>query len=187
MDEEKILECLKREERSAFRQLFDLYYDPLILFTNHLLNNAEAAEDVVQDCFVDFWINRRFEHMDTGIGKYLFQGVKHAALNDLRGSRRREKRHASLIQEMEDEQEATETSDEKFEILYTAIRQFPEERRKIFILICLEGKKYREVADLLHISVNTVKTQMGRSFQFLREKLGHYRFYLLLFWRRTEW
>ena len=89
MDEEKILECLKREERSAFRQLFDLYYDPLILFANHLLNNAEAAEDVVQDCFVDFWVNRRFEHMDTGIGKYLFQCVKHAALNDLRGSRRR--------------------------------------------------------------------------------------------------
>ena len=73
MDEKRILESLKKEDRSAFRELFDAYYDALILFANHLLNNAEAAEDVVQDCFVDFWISRRFEHLDGGIGKYLFQ------------------------------------------------------------------------------------------------------------------
>ena len=186
MDEKKILERLKREDHSAFRQLFDAYYDALILFANHLLNNAEAAEDVVQDCFVDFWINRRFEHLDAGIDKYLFQCVKHADLNDLRGCRRREQRHAYMIQEMKEEEEATETSNEKLEILYAAIRQLPEERRKIFTLICLEGKKYQEVADLLQISVNTVKTQMGRSFQFLRKKLGNHKFYLLLFWRLNK-
>ena len=174
MDEKRILESLKKEDRSAFRELFDAYYDALILFANHLLNNAEAAEDVVQDCFVDFWISRRFEHLDGGIGKYLFQSVKHAALNDLRGCRRREKRHASLQQEI---------SEEELEVLYAAIRQLPEERRKIFTLICLEGKKYQEVADMLQISINTVKTQMGRSFQFLRKMLGNHRFLILLFWR----
>lgn len=186
MDEKKILERLKREDHSAFRQLFDAYYDALILFANHLLNNAEAAEDVVQDCFVDFWINRRFEHLDAGIDKYLFQCVKHAALNDLRGCRRREKRYASIKEEMKEEEEVTEISDEKLEILYAAIRQLPEERRKIFTMICLEGKKYQEVADILQISINTIKTQMGRSFQFLRKKLGNHRFYLLLFWWQIE-
>lgn len=183
MDEKRILESLKKEDRSAFRELFDAYYDALILFANHLLNNAEAAEDVVQDCFVDFWISRRFEHLDSGIGKYLFQSVKHAALNDLRGCRRREKRHASLQQEISEEEEATETYNEELEVLYAAIRQLPEERRKIFTLICLEGKKYQEVADMLQISINTVKTQMGRSFQFLRKMLGNHRFLILLFWR----
>lgn len=186
MDEKKILERLKQEDRLAFRQLFDAYYDALILFANHLLNDTEAAEDVVQDCFVDFWINRRFDNLDAGIGKYLFQCVKHAALNDLRGYRRREKRHASIMQELKVEEEVSENSDEKLEILYAAIRQLPEERRKIFTLICLEGKKYQEVADLLQISVNTVKTQMGRSFQFLRKKLGNHKFYLLLFWRLNK-
>ena len=186
MDEKRILESLKKEDRSAFRELFDAYYDALILFANHLLNNAEAAEDVVQDCFVDFWISRRFEHLDGGIGKYLFQSVKHAALNDLRGCRRREKRHASLQQEISEEEEATETYNEELEVLYAAIRQLPEERRKIFTLICLEGKKYKEVADMLQISINTVKTQMGRSFQFLRKMLGNHRFLILLFWRQIE-
>ena len=46
-----------------------------------------------------------------------------------------------------------------------------------------EGKKYQEVADMLQISINTVKTQMGRSFQFLRKILGNHRFLILLFWR----
>lgn len=183
MDEKRILESLKREDRSAFRELFDAYYDALILFANHLLNNAEAAEDVVQDCFVDFWVSRRFEHLDSGIGKYLFQSVKHAALNNLRGYRRREKHHASMQQEMKEEAETAETYNEELEILYAAIRQLPEERRKIFTLICLEGKKYQEVADMLQISINTVKTQMGRSFQFLRQTLGNRKFLVLILWR----
>ena len=57
------------------------------------------------------------------------------------------------------------------EVLYKALNELPEERRKIFLMICLEGMKYQEVAEKLHISINTVKKQMGRSFKFLREKL----------------
>ena len=87
------------------------------------------------------------------------------------------------LQEISEEEEATETYNEELEVLYAAIRQLPEERRKIFTLICLEGKKYQEVADMLQISINTVKTQMGRSFQFLRKMLGNHRFLILLFWR----
>ena len=169
--------------KPATQVLIERYQKHLYAIAFNICRNQQDAEDVVQDCFVDFWISRRFEHLDGGIGKYLFQSVKHAALNDLRGCRRREKRHASLQQEISEEEEATETYNEELEVLYAAIRQLPEERRKIFTLICLEGKKYQEVADMLQISINTVKTQMGRSFQFLRKILGNHRFLILLFWR----
>lgn len=48
------------------------------------------------------------------------------------------------------------------------------------MMVCLEGRKYQEVADLLGISVNTVRTQMGRAFQFLRVALDKRRFSMFL-------
>lgn len=184
MDEEKILVDLKQGKEAAFREFFETYYEVLVLFANHLLNDPEAAEDVVQDCFVDFWQGRRFEHITTGIDKYIFQAVKHAALNDLRGSQRRTKRHMLAMQYLLQDGEEDGEKEEEWLFLYVAINRLPEERRRIFLMICLEGNKYQEVADLLQISVNTVKTQMGRAFQFLRETLkGHKSFVLLLFLR----
>ena len=61
---------------------------------------------------------------------------------------------------------------ELIEKLYLAIEMLPEERRRILHMVCMEGMKYQEVADCLGISINTVKTQMGRAFQFLRRALG---------------
>ena len=169
MEIKEILVELKAGKPSAFRYLFDQYYDGLVLFANHWLNDAEAAEDVVQECFVDFWVNRRFEKITDGLDKYLVQSVKHASLNYIRASKRREFRH-ELAAEYEDVSVQEEQQGE-WERLYTAIQQLPEERKRIFMMVCLEGKKYKEVADLLGISINTVKTQMGRAFQYLRETL----------------
>ena len=56
--------------------------------------------------------------------------------------------------------------------MYLAIETLPEERKRVLHMVCMEGMKYQEVADRLGISINTVKTQMGRAFQFLRRALG---------------
>lgn len=180
MRDDEILNGLKEGRPAIFRQLFDIYYDELVLFANHLLNDPQAAEDVVQDCLVDFWVNKRFQILTGGLNKYLFQSVKHAALNYLRGSRRREQRHKQATRDGLFSNDRTEMEEEEIEILYAAIHQLPEERKKIFMMVCLEGKKYQEVADILNISINTVKTQMGRAFQYLRSKLKGREFSLFL-------
>lgn len=183
---EDILIGLKKGQEVAFRGLFDAYYDELVLFAHHILKDPEAAEDVVQECFVDFWTHRRFENMTEGLDKYLFQAVKHASLNYIRGCQRRERRHELAVKYGAEDAEVGRIEEEEIEALYLAIHQLPEDRRKIFMMICLGGKKYQEVADMLGISINTVKTQMGRSFQFLRSALKNHRFSLILLvvWHR---
>ena len=69
----------------------------------------------------------------------------------------------------------------EIEILYLTINLLPPERRRIFMMVYAEGKKYKEVADQLQISINTVRTQLTRSLKFLREKLGEQEFTILLF------
>lgn len=186
MQTEEILSGLKKGQEHALRSLFDTCYDSLVLFANHFVNDAEAAKDIVQDCFVDLWLCRRFDHITDGLDKYLFRAVKNASLNYLRGCERREKHHLLALADEQDNAEDTKLSEEGMELLYEAINRLPEERKRIFMMICLEGKKYREVADELNISINTVRTQMGRAFQYLRSELQGrgYSFFLSLFFRR---
>ena len=80
---------------------------------------------------------------------------------------------ADIVQECDElYDEVSGENSELIEKLYLAIEMLPEERRRILHMVCMEGMKYQEVADCLGISINTVKTQMGRAFQFLRRALG---------------
>ena len=56
---ESILDLLKKDESGAFRLLFDRYYDNLLLYCYHILDDLETAEDIVQDCFVNLWNSKR--------------------------------------------------------------------------------------------------------------------------------
>jgi RNA polymerase sigma-70 factor (ECF subfamily) len=55
--------------------------------------------------------------------------------------------------------------------LYSALEKLPEQRRRILELAVFESCTYAQIAERLGISVNTVKTQMGRAYRFLKEEL----------------
>lgn len=179
----EILVALKKGEKSAFKAFFSEYYDVLVLFATGILKNVDTAEDVVQDCFVNVWENSHFERLTDGLDRYMFHLVKNAALNELRGAQRRELRHEKAMTEMplNTEVEDGYGEQDEMEALYTAINQLPPDRRRVFMMISAEGMKYQDVADALGISINTVRTQMGRSLKFLRESLKGQLFTSLLF------
>ena len=72
--------------------------------------------------------------------------------------------------ELPDEQFALTVREELIRQLYVYIEDLPEERKKI-LLMSIQGHSGNEIADLLGISINTVKTQKNRGFKYLREKL----------------
>ena len=172
----------------AFCALYTAYQQKLFHYAYYKLGNVQDAEDVVQDCFVNVWENRHFEKLADGLDRYMFHLVKNAALNDLRGTQRRELRHEKVMAEMASENENRGEGElHEMEILYAAINQLPLERRRVFMMICAEGMKYQDVADSLGVSINTVRTQMGRSMKFLREKLKDQVFSsLLCFWLKVK-
>ena len=53
--------------------------------------------------------------------------------------------------------------------LYEAIDQLPEKRREVFVLSRFEGKSYKEIAEILNISIKTVEAQMGKALATLRD------------------
>lgn len=180
---ETILNMFKVAEKEAFQLLYSSYYETLVLFANQIIDDSQAAEDIVQDCLVKFWISKRYRTLESGLDKYIFQAVKFSSLNYVRGDRRKKNLHENVIREMMSEEDLPEEENvEILEMVYKVIDLLPEERRHIFLMVFVDGMSYQEVADQLQISKNTVKTQLSRSLKFLRDTLkDRYNAFLLFF------
>ena len=168
---EMILSVFQENEKKAFELLYDTYYEPLVLYANLFVENVEAAEDVVQDFFIGFWINKQFNALTTNLENYVYQSVRYKSLNHIREMQRRKKRHELVTRDTDDSHPDTKEEAALMDALYRALNALPEERRKVFLLICVDGLSYQQAADHLGISKNTVKTQMSRAIKYLRESL----------------
>ena len=168
-----LLNKLKEGDREAFRETFYTYYADLVIFSSNILKDRYAAEDIVQDFFVKFWQERRFVSI-VSLKGYLFFSIKNASLNQLRDELSRERRKSGYVNEISkeiyDEYSLYDDAEEKnYDTIKQSIERLPESRRRILVLCYYHNMKYREVADLLNISINTVKVQMGRALKFIKE------------------
>lgn len=179
-----ILSLFGENEEVAFRLLYDRYYKSLCLLANQITRDPKAAEDIVQDLFIAFWIKKDKKQSDSRLENYLFQAIRYASYNYLRDNQRRAVINRKIADNTSPaEQPQFNHEAEEFEALYKAISQLPTERRRIFTMIFIEEMKYQEVADALGISLNTVKTQVLRSIKYLRNALGANNPALILFFK----
>ena len=178
---DQLLSMFQEQKEEAFKLLYDCYYQDLCLFADHLINNSGDAHDLVQEFFIDFWVNKRYNNITGKLEPYIFQSIRYAASRYNRNTMKKQEFYQSIKEEDLQEPILPDHSEsEVIEKLYAAIHRLPEERRKIFLMICVKGMTYKEVANSLHISTNTVKTQMTRSIKFLREALDSQSFELIL-------
>ena len=179
---ESILNLFKKDENGAFQQLFNRYYDNLLLYCYHISGNLEAAEDIVQDCFTILWNSKRLASFTGDLDRFIFKMIKNRSLLFLKEQKRRNDIQNEFPQENEfPYYDFSEEFSEEIELLYKTIDQLPEKCRKVFLLAFLNDKTYQEIADEQGTSVNTVKTQMKAALKFLRENLQAENFLSILF------
>ncbi|MDR1415255.1 MAG: RNA polymerase sigma-70 factor [Odoribacteraceae bacterium] len=161
---------VKRGSEEAFDYLFRTRYARMCRVARAFVNDADAAEDVVQEIFSTLW--QHYQRVDAGrsIDAYLFTAVRNACLNHLRSTRQRAGVEA-LLQESVPPEAMAGTDDPRVARLWHAIETLPLQCKIIFKLVAIEEMKYREVAEHMEISVNTVKTQVKIAYRVLREKV----------------
>ena len=175
LSEEALLAELKKGQEQAYKNLFYTYFADLVLYAHSILKDRAAAEDVVQEIFITFWQEQKYKRIDSGLEGYLYRSAHNFCLNYLRNEKRKNDR---LVETMVDAADQIRFSFDDIEVeqereeIYRAYHQLPAQCREIFTLCCLEGLKYQEAADQLGVSINTVRTQMGRAFKYLRESLS---------------
>jgi RNA polymerase sigma-70 factor (ECF subfamily) len=170
--------------RSEFESLFNGTYSDLCAYAKLILNDLDAAEEIVQDLFVKFWENRAEIEIASSARSYLFKSVRNASLNFIKHRTIEEsyKQYNKEVMESGAVAADVELEDSEMEIqIRRAIDMLPPERKKIFIMCRFDGLKYKEIADKNGISVKTVENQMGKAMKFLKEELSDYFPLVLLF------
>lgn len=166
--DERILALFAENKEKAFRLLYDTYYLPLCLYSVQFTGSAETSEDIVQNLFVSFWDKNSHTTISSNLHAWLFNAVRFSSLTKVQ-----RERYFSL-DEMEEESYSPiddfmmKKSYCKKESITGRIKKLPEQEYNVLVKIILEDKKYKEVAEELHISINTVKTHLSRALKMLR-------------------
>jgi len=172
-DESVVVERIRTGNVDAFRQLFDAYSVQLLDFAFKYVRNPEIAEDVVQDIFVNVWTNRSRLNPSLSIRAYLYKAVLNGTFKIIRHEKVVSKSREDITAGHDNVKTPFENlhAHETRTAVQTAIQNLPEKCREVFILNRFDDMSYSEIAGLLDISVNTVKTQMSRAFKSIRAEL----------------
>lgn len=174
-EEITILDLLKKRDEAGLKSLFNLFYRPLVIYAEQFLSPQVGAEDVVQEVFIRLWERTSASNIDINLRAYLYQSVRNGCINKIKADSKSVL--YSRISEIPDLTESQMFDEEEWnsyiEEIYSDIDSLPPRMQKIFKSIVIENKKYKEVANELDISVNTVKTAFSRALSSLRQKLSH--------------
>jgi RNA polymerase sigma-70 factor (ECF subfamily) len=175
-------EAISRGNTAVFEAVFKTWYGPLCRYASGLCGDATEAEDLVQQTFVRIWEQRRKIDIRISLKSYLYRAVYHQHLDRERHRKVRQKHK-------ETSQVAVEPLSADSSLSYTelglrfsaAMKALPEQCALVFRLSRLESLRYKEIAEVLGISVKTVENHMGKALRILREELADYLPLFLLF------
>ncbi len=177
IDECKWIKLLREGDQYAFEQIYKMYFPRLAQFLYRYVNSTHVAEDLVHNVFYSVWNNhKQIQDVET-LRPYLYQACRNQALKYLR------KEHEILSQieilnnfdnsHDHSPDEILETNDLELAVI-KAVKSMPERRRQIYLMHREDGLTYKEIAEILELSVKTVETQISRSLKYLRDRLSHF-------------
>lgn len=145
----------------------------------------DECKDIVHNVFVNLWQKQDELDGERPIKPYLFKAVHNRCLNHIR-DRKKIVRHDLMMEDHPLEQyiespDFVEQSELEMKVA-KCIDELPDTCRQIFKLSRFEEKKYKEIAELLGISVKTVEGQMTKALKLLRVQLAEYLPKILIFW-----
>lgn len=163
------------EDMQAYKELYLLMYPYLHKFSYSFTRSKEVAEEVVSDVFIKVWQIRSQLSSINNLRVYLYSITKNLSLNYLAQASRKP---AMLAEDIEIESaiefrdpEDVYISKETIEKIKSLIEELPTQCKSIFILVREHGLKYNEVADILNISVYTVRNQLAIATKKIAEAL----------------
>ncbi|TKG96439.1 RNA polymerase sigma-70 factor [Puteibacter caeruleilacunae] len=184
LSNQELIYRLKEGDRGVFELIFNSYFARLYHFAYGYITDKESAENIVQDTFVDFWIQRTKLKNDTNLNAWLYSVTKNKCVKFIERIKVEEKFKSftkSQIKEMSFNQYALQqldTSTMSFQeierIITSTLEELPPQCRKIFEMSRFENKKYKEIAEELEISTKTVETQITKALKIFRKNLKDY-------------
>jgi RNA polymerase sigma factor (sigma-70 family) len=182
LNELELIQKLRAGDELAFKSLVATYQDMVYNTALGVVQNAEDAEDVAQEVFIQVYRSIDQFKGDARLSTWIYRITTTKALDHIR-SRRRKKRFAfitslfgpndELVHEPIDFQHPGVALDRKEQaaLLFRMIDQLPDNQKVAFTLHKTEGLSYQEIADVMQLSVSAVESLLFRARQNLRKLL----------------
>jgi RNA polymerase sigma-70 factor, ECF subfamily len=172
--DEILFQEIRRNRTAALDELLQRHWPSLLAYAHRLLGSGDDAEDVVQSAFVQLWERRANWRDDGSVRGYLYRVTRNLALNEQRRRRIRERiwQQPAIEPGLEAGAPAQALDASELErVVAEALAAMPPRRREVFELVRFEGLSYREVAQAMGVSVQTVANQMSAALAHLRVAL----------------
>lgn len=173
-DEGQLLRGLKNGSESAWKQIVDQHKVVLFYKAYDILNDTEEAKDVVQELFMSLWIKRANLKVSGSLENYLYVAVRNRSLNKLE-SRKVYNQHTAQFGYLNSDTSTSLTPNEEednFKQLASAMQKIScDPAFPAFKLHHFEHKSYQQIADELGMAYGSVKNQVSRAVQKIRNML----------------
>jgi RNA polymerase sigma-70 factor (ECF subfamily) len=168
---------IQKGDTVAFTRLYSILFKRLYGFSFSIVKVADLAHEVVEDVLLKLWMQREKINAIQNLSVYLYVAVKNQSLNKLAS------KASQWLNEDFDEMtpEIAAIHNDPLRLMITkemlakineAIENLPPRCKMIFKLVREDGLRYKEVAEILNISVNTIDVQMATAVKRICESLG---------------
>lgn len=166
--DELLLSAIAGGDEKAFDAFFARYYAKMKYFVKGLCHDEYAAENIVQDIFMNLWVRRGELEGIRSLDSYLFTSARNSALRALRERLRQQP------EENIPEAEANTTEEDVYlreleAMIDRRVARMPAQRRRVFLMSRRDGKTNADIARELGISIRTVETHISAALADLRD------------------
>ncbi|MGD0036099.1 MAG: RNA polymerase sigma-70 factor [Bacteroidota bacterium] len=176
--DEELFQRIKSDDTKALKILFEKYFSVLCCFAFKFVKTTNLAEEVVSDVFLRIWLKKEKIEIKTNLKTYLYTAVRNQSLNCLK----KNKIHLEEIDTVVKENKISDLNADKLiayeelkDDIEALLQRLPEKRQIIFKLNRIDGLSYKEIAEILSISVYTVQNQMVAAIKFLTDQHRRYK------------
>lgn len=167
-----VVKALKEGDQSAFELVYKAYCCPLRAYALKILQDEEAAREVVQDTFMSVWLNRKMLDENKSFHCYLLRAVHNNSLRLLQLEEARRAREDRAMWELRWADGEPSEPVGRLKRLVHSIEGLPEQSRKVLRMSYWEEKKNAAIAEELSISIRTVETILYKAKKRLKGEIS---------------
>lgn len=170
--EKDIVSELREGNEHAFEKIYHLYSPRLYGKLVKLVKSDSHAQEILQDVFLKLWEYKKSIDPEKSFRSFLFKIAENKVYDFFRKAARDKTLELELIASCSANFNMIEEYtpvEENLIILQKAIEMLPPQRQQVFRLCKLEGKSYKEVSELLGISVSTISDHIVKGTKFIRD------------------
>ena len=174
--EQDLLVRIAKGDEQAYTTFFGQYHKRIYNYINQLTHHKEIAEELVLDVFLKLWEGRDILKEIKNIDGFLFRIAHNKSIDFLRQAKTNTQLSELAWENLankENDDPASKVIKEQYEqLLRKAIQLLPVQRQKVFRMHHEEQRPYKEIAEELDISPNTVNMHMYEARRFIRQHLA---------------